>query len=98
MPEMRGDPSARNVAIVLCLPASNNDRTRAANSGSPCSNSPHVAMTAEYARGAGVSEAAQPPWRRPHPSSCDSVRPREAEDMLGQVVQDHLLGDGRDLH
>jgi hypothetical protein len=28
IPEIRGDPSARRVAIVLCLPASNSIRTR----------------------------------------------------------------------
>ncbi len=36
MPEMRGEPSARTVAIVLWRPASNNRRTRPANSGSAC--------------------------------------------------------------
>ncbi|HEX6518960.1 MAG TPA: hypothetical protein VF070_02950 [Streptosporangiaceae bacterium] len=44
MPEIRGAPSARDVAIVLCLPASNSRRTRAANSGSACSTSFHAAM------------------------------------------------------
>ena len=44
MPEIRGEPSARNVAIVLCLPASKSRRTRAANSGSACSTSFHAAM------------------------------------------------------
>src|SRR5262249_23525330 len=50
MPEIRGPPPARNVAIVLCLPASNSRRTsrrpRAANSGSACSTSFHAAMAA----------------------------------------------------
>jgi len=44
MPEMRGDPSARNVAMVLCRPASNSARTRAANSGSAASIAPQRAM------------------------------------------------------
>jgi len=33
IPEIRGDPSARSVAIVLCLCASNRAPTRCANSG-----------------------------------------------------------------
>ena len=37
MPDTRGDPSARIVAMVLWRPASNSCRTRAANSGSACS-------------------------------------------------------------
>ena len=44
MPEIRGEPSARNVAIVLCLPAAKSRRTRAANSGSACSTSCHATM------------------------------------------------------
>jgi hypothetical protein len=31
MPEIRGELSARNVAIVMCLPALNSCRTRAVN-------------------------------------------------------------------
>ena len=50
MPEIRGEPSARNVAIVLCLPASNRRRTRAANSGSACSTSFHAAIAAVCAQ------------------------------------------------
>src|SRR5262249_3701660 len=46
MPEIRGEPSARNVAIVLCLPASNSCRARAANSGSACCTSFHAAIAA----------------------------------------------------
>src|SRR5580700_6299536 len=46
MPEIRGAPSARNVAIVLCRPASKSRRTRAANSGSACSMSFHAAIAA----------------------------------------------------
>ena len=53
MPEIRGEPSARNVAIVLCLPASNSRRTRAANSGSACSTSFHAAIAAVCAPPAG---------------------------------------------
>jgi hypothetical protein len=44
IPEIRGDPSARKVAIVLCLWASNNARTRCANSGSARSTSSHAVM------------------------------------------------------
>jgi hypothetical protein len=44
MPLMRGDPSRRIVAIVLCLRASNSARTRAANSGASFRTSLHVAM------------------------------------------------------
>ena len=46
MPEIRGEPSARNVAIVLCLPTSKSRRTRAANSASACSRSLHAAIAA----------------------------------------------------
>jgi hypothetical protein len=35
IPEIRGDPSARKVAIVLCLCASNSLRTRCANPARP---------------------------------------------------------------
>jgi len=41
MPEMRGEPSARSVAIVLWRPASNSRRTRSAKSGSACSIALH---------------------------------------------------------
>ena len=44
MPEMRGEPSARSVAIVLWRPASNNRRTRPANSGSASSKAFHPGM------------------------------------------------------
>jgi len=37
MPEMRGEPSVRSVAMVLWRPASKSLRTRVANSGSACS-------------------------------------------------------------
>jgi hypothetical protein len=33
MPLIRGDPSRRSVAIVLCVKASKNDRASAASSG-----------------------------------------------------------------
>lgn len=46
VPEIRGDPSARNVAIVLCLCASNSARTLRANSGSVRSTSNHLATHA----------------------------------------------------
>jgi PAS domain S-box-containing protein len=59
MPEIRGEPSARNVAIVLCLPASKSRRTRPANSGSACSTSFHVAMATVWLV-AAVPDAAQP--------------------------------------
>jgi len=45
IPEIRGEPSARKVAIVLCLWASNSARTRCANSGSACSMSRHVVIS-----------------------------------------------------
>src|SRR3954469_11799285 len=32
------------------------------------------------------------------PAAATSVAPREAEDVFGDVVHDHLLGDRRDLH
>jgi hypothetical protein len=48
------DPSARNVAIVLCLPASNSRPTRAANSGSARSTSFHAATAAVCARSSSV--------------------------------------------
>ena len=44
MPEMRGPPSARTVAIVLCFSASNSSRTRAAKAGSAASTSLQLAM------------------------------------------------------
>ena len=44
IPEIRGDPSARTVAIVLCLRASKSPRTRCANSGSARSTSFHAVM------------------------------------------------------
>jgi hypothetical protein len=44
MPEIRGEPSARTVAIVLCLRASNSARTRDANSGTSRSTSLQLAM------------------------------------------------------
>ena len=45
MPLIRGEPSRRSVAIVLCLCASSTRRTRPANSGSAFSTSSHRAMT-----------------------------------------------------
>lgn len=47
MPEIRGEPSARRVAMVLWRPASISRRTRPANSGSACSISFHVGTAAE---------------------------------------------------
>lgn len=44
IPEIRGAPAARRVAIVLCLCASNRARTRRANSGSERSMSRHAVM------------------------------------------------------
>src|SRR3954452_14231595 len=44
MPLMRGEPSARSVAIVLCLRAWNSARTRAANSGASASICCHATM------------------------------------------------------
>lgn len=44
IPEIRGDPSARKVAIVLWRWASNNARICCANSGAVCSTSRHVAI------------------------------------------------------
>ena len=43
-PEMRGAPSARRVAIVLCRCASNSALTRAANSGAASSTSRQLVM------------------------------------------------------
>ena len=63
MPEIRGEPSARSVAIVLCLPASNRRRTRAANSGSACSTSFHAAIAAVCAR--SLAGHMRPPASRP---------------------------------
>jgi hypothetical protein len=54
MPEIRGEPSARNVAMVLCLPASKSRRTPAANSGSARSTSFHAATAAVCARSPSV--------------------------------------------
>src|SRR5882724_10490444 len=50
IPEMRGEPSARPVAIVLWRPASNNVRTRLANSGSACSMAFHAGTAAQRTR------------------------------------------------
>src|SRR5262245_5853037 len=44
MPEMRGEPSRRTVAIVLCVCASRRSRTRAASSGAATSNSDQLGM------------------------------------------------------
>src|SRR5580658_1102834 len=53
MPEIRGEPSARNVAIVLWRPASNSRRTRSANSGSACSIACHDGTAAQRSRASG---------------------------------------------
>ncbi len=44
LPLIRGDPSARSVAMVLCLPVPNTARTFAANSGASFSISCQVAI------------------------------------------------------
>src|SRR5947208_2990681 len=41
---MRGEPSARSVAMVLCLRLCRSSRARSANSGAAVSKSRHVAM------------------------------------------------------
>lgn len=51
MPEMRGEPSARRVAMVLCLAWSRRVRMRRAKSGAACSNWCHVVMGAVSHRG-----------------------------------------------
>jgi hypothetical protein len=48
IPETRGEPSARSVAIVLWRPASNSRRTRPANPGSACSIAFHAGTAAAY--------------------------------------------------
>ena len=71
MPEMRGEPSARSVAIVLWRPASNSFRTLPAKSGSACSNSCHDGTAAERNRvqkpmvldGKSLSVVREPVWR-----------------------------------
>ncbi len=50
MPEMRGEPSARSVAIVLWRPASNSRRTRPAKSGFACSITFHAGTAGQRTR------------------------------------------------
>src|SRR3989442_7173821 len=45
MPERRGEPSARRVAIILCLWASKAARVAPASSGASASTSPEVAIS-----------------------------------------------------
>jgi hypothetical protein len=44
VPLIRGDPSARSVAMVACFARPNASRTRAESSGASCSISRHLAM------------------------------------------------------
>src|ERR671910_797371 len=55
---MRGEPSRRSVAIVLCLCASNRSRTRAASSGASASNSDQLAIEST------LRDRVQDPWAR----------------------------------
>jgi hypothetical protein len=54
VPEIRGEPSLRSVAIVLCLCASKLFFTRSASSGAAAENSVQVAMDAKVASRAGA--------------------------------------------
>ena len=74
IPEIRGDPSARNVAIVLCPLVSKSRRTRAANSGSACSTS-FAAMATVWVRFPSVETDA----------IGGRVRLREHTAMIGQL-------------
>lgn len=74
IPEIRGDPSARNVAIVLCPLVSKSRRTGAANSGSACSTS-FAAMATVWVRFPSVETDA----------IGGRVRLREHTAMMGQL-------------
>jgi hypothetical protein len=63
IPEIRGDPSARTVAIVLCRCASNSARTRRANSASARLTSRHAVTRPRSHRSAGTAQVGQVPRR-----------------------------------
>lgn len=73
MPDIRGKPSARNIAINLWLSASKSHRTRAANSGSARSTSFHAATAAVRARSPSVHR---------HLSSFQDIAITELGDRL----------------
>ena len=62
VPLIRGDPSRRSVAIVLCVKPSNSDRARAASSGSCASTSLHLAMGHVYRSAPAAAPAATAAW------------------------------------
>jgi hypothetical protein len=62
VPLIRGDPSRRSVAIVLCVKPSNSDRARAVSSGASASTSPQLAMGRVYRSAPAPAHAATAAW------------------------------------
>src|SRR3954471_23887072 len=67
LPLIRGEPSRRNVARVLLVPASNRARTLAANSAASLSISCQLAMPRRYGLGTTKSEEVVAPDRQGEP-------------------------------
>lgn len=100
MPEICGEPSARNVAIVLCLPASNSRRTRAANPGSACSTSLHATMATVCGRPSRARAIRLHPWILPSLSPATASPPRNPPDGmpgLERSQRDRIAAD-EDVH
>ena len=72
IPEILGEPSARNVASVLWRPASISLRTRPANSGSACSITLHDGMAEKHIQARKSDTPDQSPWKS-LPSKSASV-------------------------
>ena len=67
IPEMRGEPSRRTVAIVLCVWASRRSRTSRASAGAAVSNSLQVAMATACRRAGAVAS-----------EKSNAIKPRRA--------------------
>jgi hypothetical protein len=86
MPEMRGEPSARRVAIVLWRPASNSLRTLPANSGSACSTALHDGTESQHNREPTDVGGAHSP-----------IHLRRSQTVAGAATGSHTVeGDGSD--
>src|SRR4051794_11667072 len=93
VPEMRGEPSLRIVAIVLCLWASKRVWTRSASAGAAAANSDQEAMTSD-----GAGWIVRRPLRRRKRSSCRRGRPPARVDrrraLLARRARERLGAGG----